>query len=371
MKKSIHLVSFDIPYPPNYGGIIDVFYKTKELHKLGVEIYLHTYIFDDKPKQPVLEKYCKKIFYYSRKNSFLSLFSRLPFRVESRSSKELIANLKSLEIPIVIEGLHAAYPLVKFNFKNTYIRTHNIEHDYFLGLFKSEKKLLKKLFFYVEAIKLKRFESILKNVTGIFTISPFEQNYFSEVYGEKAVYIPVFHQTKKIENNFKKGTFVLYHGDLRVADNVRAALFLIDVYKETSFKFIVASSCKNKAVLTEIEKYSNLYFEDIPTQDSLAELFEKAHVNTLLTFQKTGIKLKLLNTLYQGKHIIVNSKMVEDTGLENVCELANTKEEILKKTEALFAKDFSDAQVKVRQEKLLDFNPEENARKMLTTIFKQ
>ncbi|MEE9408959.1 MAG: hypothetical protein V3V28_12890 [Polaribacter sp.] len=370
MKKSIHLVSFDIPYPPNYGGIIDVFFKIKELNKLGVAIYLHTYISDDKTKQSTLEKYCKKVFYYKRKNSFLSLFSRLPFRVKSRSSKELVINLKSFEIPIIIEGLHSAYPLVKFNYKKTYVRTHNIEHNYFFGLYKSEKNLLKKAFFYLEAMKLKKFESILKRVTGIFTISPFEQNYFSEVYGEKTNYIPVFHQAKKIESNLKKGTFVLYHGDLRVADNVRAALFLIDVYKETSFEFIVASSCKNKYVLAEIEKYKNLYFEDIPTQESLAKLFEKAHVNTLLTFQKTGIKLKLLNTLYQGKHIIVNSKMIEDTGLEDFCELANTKNEILEKTTKLFSKDFSNQQIVLRQETLKDFNPTENAQKMINIIFR-
>ena len=29
--KNINIVSFDIPYPPNYGGIIDVFYKIKAL----------------------------------------------------------------------------------------------------------------------------------------------------------------------------------------------------------------------------------------------------------------------------------------------------------------------------------------------------
>ena len=27
----LNIVSFDVPYPPDYGGVIDVFYKIKEL----------------------------------------------------------------------------------------------------------------------------------------------------------------------------------------------------------------------------------------------------------------------------------------------------------------------------------------------------
>jgi hypothetical protein len=371
MKKSIHLVSFDLPYPPNYGGIIDVFFKIKELHKLGVNIYLHTYLVNNKTAALELEKYCEKIFYYKRKNIFLSFFSKLPFRVKSRSCNKLLVNLKKQNIPIIFEGLHTAYPLTKFNFKNGYVRAHNIEHEYFFGLYKSEKKILKKLFFYIESIKLKKFEKILIEATGIFSISPFEQKYFNKIYGEKTFYIPVFHETKIIENNQEKGKFILYHGDLRVADNVRAALFLIDTYKETSFNFIVASSCKDKTVLRQIRKYDNISFKDIPTQKSLEQLFEQAQINTLLTFQKTGIKLKLLNTLYQGKHIICNSKMIEDTGLESLCELADTKNEILEKTSKLFAEKFSSEDLKRRQKKLVNFNPEENAKKIVEIIFKQ
>ena len=370
MKKSIHLVSFDIPYPPNYGGIIDVFYKIKELHALGVKIHLHTYIFNDKKPQVALEQYCEKIYYYTRKNTFLSLCSLVPFRIQSRSSRKLIANLKNLEIPIIFEGLHTTYPLSVFNFKNTYVRTHNIEHAYFFGLAKSEKKIFKKLFFFIEALKLRRFEKVLQKATGIFSISPYEQIYFSENYGSKASYIPVFHHAPIIKIKQEIGTFILYHGDLRVADNIRAALFLIEVYKETTFKFVIASSCKNAAVMHQIKKYNNILFTEIPDQKSLEILFEKAQINALVTFQETGIKLKLLNTLYQGKHIIANSKMIDNTGLEHLCETANTKKEILAKTIVLMQQTFSNQQGLERQAQLLSFSPVENAKKIIHLIFK-
>ena len=169
---------------------------------------------------------------------------------------------------------------------------------------------------------------------------------------KKCEYIRAFHQTKTIENHTKKGDYILYHGDLRVSDNVKAALFLIDVYKNSNYKFIIASSSINKLIIEEINKYKNIEFNDIPNQKFLEELFSKAHINTLLTFQKTGIKLKLLNSLYQGKFIIANDKMIDDTGLESLCELANTKEDILQKTKSLFALDFTENEIEKTSKKI-------------------
>ena len=253
----------------------------------------------------------------------------------------------------------------------TFVRTHNIEHEYFYGLAKSEPHVLKKLFFYSEGWKLKRFEQQLFKVNGIFTISPYEQEHFASIYGKKCEYIPAFHQTKNITNHTKKGDYILYHGDLRVSDNVKAALFLIDVYEDTNYQLIIASSSVNKNVIAAISKFSTIHFKEIKNQEVLENLFENAHINTLLTFQKTGIKLKLLNSLYQGKYIIANNKMINDTGLENLCELANTKKEILQKTELLFAKEFLVSEIKKRQEKLLLFCPTESAKKIVNIIFKQ
>ncbi|MFN0729751.1 hypothetical protein [Polaribacter gochangensis] len=368
-SKKLHIVSFNIPYPPNYGGVIDVFYKIKELHQLNIEIYLHCFEYD-RPQQKELEKYCKNVFYYKRAPAIKSVLSTIPFITKNRENSFLINRLKEINAPILFEGLHTTFPLTKTNFNSkTYIRTHNIEHTYFKGLAKSEATILKKLFYKLESYKLKKYEKIIQKVTGIFTISPFEQEYFSLKYGEKCVYITAFHEAKRIENHSTKGNFILYHGDLRISDNIKAALFLIDVYKDSSYKLVIASSDKS-SVNKEIEKHQNIAFESIKNQEELEVLFKKAHINTLITFQKTGIKLKLLNALYQGKFIIGNSNMIADTGLENLCELANTKEQILQKTALLFSQEFSSENFIKRQEKLKVFNPNNSAKKIIETIFK-
>lgn len=372
MEKKLHIVAFDIPFPPNYGGIIDVFYKIKSLSELGVEIYLHCF-FEKKSKNHIeLEKLCKKVMYYERNNFLFSLFSLLPFRVKSRSNQLLLKNLKVVKAPILFEGLQSTYLLNKENLEKTFVRTHNIEHSYFFGLAKSEKNIFKKIFFFIEGQKLKNYEKVLAKTTGIFTISPFDQQYFVEKYGPKSTYIPVFFDaTKHIFPVAETEKFVLYHGDLRVSDNIRAALFLIETYKNSKYQFVIASSCKNKKIIKEIQKYPNISFSDIPNQNDLEVLISKSHINTLITFQKTGIKLKLLNALFKGNYIIGNSKMIEDTGLENHCELANTKEEILTKTAFLYKKDISTLDFENRFTKLSTLQPEQSARKIIELIFKQ
>jgi len=38
--KHLHIVSFDVPAPPSYGGVIDVYYKARALADLGVKVHL-------------------------------------------------------------------------------------------------------------------------------------------------------------------------------------------------------------------------------------------------------------------------------------------------------------------------------------------
>lgn len=370
--QQLHLISFDIPYPPVYGGIIDVYYKVRALHNLGVEVTLHCFEYGKK-KQTHLEQFCKSVHYYKRNSYLKSLLSKdIPFIVKSRGNTNLVNQLQKDTHPILFEGLHTTHVLNISDFKDRklFVRAHNIEHLFYKGLAKSERNVFKRNIFKAEAKKLKTYEAILNTVDGIFSISPLEQSYFKEKYGSKTHYIPAFHEAKELHHNKPKGKSVLYHGDLRVSDNVKAALFLIDVYKNSSFSFVIASSYKNKDVLAETNRYSNISFCDIPSQKELDHLFSNAHVNVLLTFQQTGIKLKLLNSLYKGRFIIANDLMIDNTGLELLCEKANTKSEFLAKTEKLFQQEFTEKDVEKRKELLLHFNPTTAAQKMVDCIFK-
>ena len=57
-ENHLHIVSFSVPFPANYGGVIDVFYKLKALHKAGMKIHLHCYQYD-RSEAPELNTYCE------------------------------------------------------------------------------------------------------------------------------------------------------------------------------------------------------------------------------------------------------------------------------------------------------------------------
>ena len=69
--------------------------------------------------------------------------------------------------------------------------------------------------------------------------------------------------------------------------------------------------------------------------------------------------------------MIANDFMINDTGLESLCEKANTKEEFLQKTALLYACDFHEG-IRMKRAKILSkFSPEESAQKMIQIIFKK
>ena len=72
--KHLHIVSFNVPYPPDYGGIMDVFYKLKALHAEGVKVKLHCFEYGRGPSSE-LNYYAEEVFYYPRKNSKSFLFN--------------------------------------------------------------------------------------------------------------------------------------------------------------------------------------------------------------------------------------------------------------------------------------------------------
>ena len=105
MERYLNIIAFNIPWPANYGGIIDVYYKIKALHQCGVKIILHCFEYE-RAHSPELEAICEKVFYYKRHTGLRTNITLLPYNVYSRKHPELIANLLMNDYPILFEGLH-------------------------------------------------------------------------------------------------------------------------------------------------------------------------------------------------------------------------------------------------------------------------
>ena len=170
-ERHLHIITHDVPYPADFGGVIDLFYKIKTLHREGVKIYLHCFV-NKRPPQKELEKYCTAVTYYERKK--INAFSfRLPFIVSSRKNKALLQNLKKDNHPVLIEGIHCSYYLHagKLTGRDVMLRLHNAEFEYYHHLSLHEKNPLYKLYFRHESRLLKKYEKQLSAKVKIAAVS--------------------------------------------------------------------------------------------------------------------------------------------------------------------------------------------------------
>ena len=351
--------------------MIDVFYKVKALHEAGIRIHLHCFEYGERKKSIELEAFCNSVNYYKRKSNKALLLSSLPYIVITRTSDELINNLLKDKHPILFEGLHCSYLLDDERLKTRLkiVRMHNIEHDYYNALAGVEENFFDQQYLKTEAKKLKRYESILNKANHVIAISPADTQKLSEKY-KNVINVTAFHPNEEISVKEGKGDFALYHGNLKIAENSEAALFLMrKIFNDLKIPLIVAGNNPSKKLINEAKKYNNIELKaDIHTSE-IHELIRSAQINILPTFQETGIKLKLLAALYNGRYCIVNSPMVIDTGLESLCSIKDTPEEMKKEITRLFNIPF-DQKEKIKRKEILSkyFSNKKNAEKMIALL---
>ncbi len=375
----LHIIAFDIPYPADYGGVMDIFYKVKSLHEAGVKIILHCFQYRDRKPQAELEKYTEKVHYYKRSLSPLGMLSDLPFIVKSRTDSALLKNLKKDNYPILFEGLHTCGFIADKSLaeRTKIIRMHNVEWEYYRNLEMSENRIWKRIYFKTESIKLKRFESqIVKYANFILPISPDDEDYFKKMYEKEnlnensVIYISPFHPNKAVESKTNRGEFALFHGKLSVPDNEQAAIYLAKkVFSKVEVPFIIAGKEPSAKLIEAVSPYHNIEIIANPKEPRMNDLIQNAQINVLVSFQRSGMKLKLLNALYRGRFCITNRAMIQNTGLESLCIIKNTSKEIAAAIESYMNLQFSANQIQDRREILeKSFSNKENAQKIIDIL---
>jgi len=367
--KYLHIVSLTIPYPPDYGGVIDIWYKIKALHKAGIRIILHCFEYNRNP-QIEMENYCSKVFYYPRNKSFLKLFSKEPFIVNTRKSNQLLKNLQQDQYPVLIEGIHSVWLTEKLKNpdKRLWLRTHNVESDYFGSLFKAETSLWKKAYFFLEMMKLKHYEKRRFALNGLFCIAPADKAFFN-TYHQNCHLITPFHGHQEVTSKPGKGNFLLYHADLSVAENRQNALFVAELSPKLPQPLVIAGRTPDNALTDELSKYRNVEIRENLSGNEMKHLIENASIILLPARQTTGFRLKLLSSLYTGRHIVASPQMVENTGLENLCHTASSKSQWIDIINNLVVRPFSNSKKQRREEALHRFSDTSNAQQMISKIF--
>lgn len=356
----IHVVSFHVPYPPNYGGAIDVFYKLKALKQAGYTIVFHTFLYDGEAHE-ALESLCERVYYYRRHTGVRRQLSLLPYNVVSRKDDELLAHLLSDDSPILFEGLHTCLYLSDPRLKDRVkmVRMHNIEHDYYRRL-AGQTQGWRKLFLRLEADRFQRFESVLRHADALFAISTDDQAYLSQHFPDQEVrLLPCFFDDTFVEAEGGTEPYMLYHGNLAVAENVTAVQHVVRqvlplLAPHGSFHLLVAGRNPSPALCRLAQQTNGVELVANPSQAQLNHLVENARINLLFTFQPTGIKLKLPHSLVKSRgYCLANDVMLKGNNLGALCQVANTPQEQADMIAKLMQSSPSPSDIRARQQQLL------------------
>lgn len=366
----LHVIAFDIPYPPTYGGVIDIYFKVRALSELGVKVILHCFEYG-RMHASILDTICEKVYYYPRKKRISALPIRLPHIVNSRRSQALLDRLLEDSHPILFEGLHTCYYLSHdyLNYRQKIVRMHNIEWEYYAQLAQHEDSWPKRQYYHLESQLLHEYEKILLHADYILTISPADTEYYLAGHGGTK-YLPAFHPHESPSNKLGKGEYCLYHGKLSVAENHYAAMFLIEeVFQYLAHPLIIAGSNPQPELIEAASAYNHINLRHNVGEGAMMDLMRNAHIHVLPTFQNTGIKLKLLNALFTGRFCLVNPYMVEKTGVEEHCVIASNAGEFRSLIPTLFRFEFSQTEID-RRKALLEttFSNLKNAETIKTLI---
>ena len=373
MENHLHIICHDIPYPPDYGGVFDLFFKIRSLSQSGIKIHLHCFEYG-RGEQSELEKYCCEVKYYSRRHGHKGFSHKLPYIVCSRANHELLDNLLQDDYPILAEGIHCTYLLNddRFNKRKIILRLHNVEWMYYKQLYHSSSSLLKKIYYLHESRVLKNYERSIARKAFLVAVSKRDAAYYKDEFGaDHIAFLPVFLPYCDVKSRQGTGCYCLYHGNLSVPENEHTVIWLLKkVFNDLPLPFVIAGK-KPSARLERIAgQYRHSCVVADPSEEEMQDIIEKAQVHILPSFNCTGIKLKLLNALFNGRHCIVNDESVNATGLESICHIGSDASAFKKIITETYRSPFEKEEIEKRREVLLNFyNNEKNARQLIQWIW--
>lgn len=360
MEKHLHIVSSDIPYPVDYGGVVDVFCTIKNLHNAGIKVHLHC--FDDgRGPQPALAEYCTELHYYQRLSGHKCITPKLPYIVASRSCNHLRERLLKDNHPILLQGIHCTYLLndERFDNRKVLVRLMNVEHEYYEQLCKTTTVLqpLKKIYYHHESKLLKHYEKTIADKAVFLALSEKDATvYRQKLQAKQVVTVPPLLPYQAVESETGIGCFCLYHGNLSVEENEEAAIWLLtNIFNKIEVPFIIAGKNPSPRLEREVNLHGHACLVANPPQEQMRDLIRKAQINVLPSFCRKSRSVKLLNALFSGRHCVVNPTMVNASGLEAACHVATTPEAFQSIIIQLYHQPFDEHELLLRKQILAPF----------------
>lgn len=351
--------------------VMSMYYKIRAFYEQGIEVILHAFYKEFKAPEE-LTAICKVVYLYPRKAMWKIKNLSLPLYMQSRRSDQLVDLLSKDDAPVLFEGLHTLYHLNDpgIAHKRRYVCMHNVESEYYQQLNRYETNAFKKYYYFLESRLSRHAESnLLPVVNGIFCLSSIETTALLSL-NEQTFWIPPFiDQAICCKNGL--GKYALYHGDLSVKENELGAGFLSEeIFKELDIPLVIAGYRPSSALKNKLRHHTNVILVESPSMQVMDQLIEDAQVILAPFRHITGYKMKLLQSITKGRHIIASEIAQSYTELKDVLHFADNPEEWKHTLLELKHKPFTEADIEKR--KLLIstvFNNKNQADRMMEIMF--
>jgi hypothetical protein len=371
LERHIHIVSFDVPWPVSCGGTADIFSIIKSMHQAGVKVHLHCFE-NGHYEQEELENYCSSVEYYPRLTGHKCVSMELPYTVAAGSSPALVERLLQDDHPILLQGILCTYLLTDDRFKGRRIavRLLHTEYQKYRELSESTSPIavFKKLFYRRESRVMREYEKQISDKALFLACCRHDADQYRQEFNAKnVVYLPPLLPYSEVTSEEGVGCYTLYHGNLTAPSNEKAALWLLDrVFKHLNVPFIVAGKNPSKKLMRVAMQTKNACIVANPSEQELQDMIRKAHIHVLPSLCNHSGQVKLLNALYNGRHVVVNDDMIADSALAPCCHIASGPEAFQSIIVQLRHKPFEEHEIKLRKH-VLDqhYNTEANSRKLM------
>lgn len=352
MDKHLHIICHTIPWPADFGGVQDIFHSIVALHNQHVKIHLHCFTKDMQASLGPLQDYCENVHLYDRKTGLLKASSKLPYIVNTRKSKALLQRLNADNFPIFIQGIHSSYVLKDLSIANRKIaiRLFNVETKYYKSLASLENNILKKAYYNSEARLLKRYEADIAKKYTMLCISDSDCHYYKVVFDAvDAQFLPAFTGHLNVKAKEGKGQYLLYQANLSVNENSAVATWLVQkIAAGLSIPVVIAGKKPTDNLKSTVKKQTNVELIANPSEEKMLDLITNAHILMVPSYNNTGVKLKLLNALFNGRHCVTNEAGIAGSGLENLVNIAEDDESTIAVIEDLILQRFTEEEIKKR-----------------------
>jgi hypothetical protein len=163
----------------------------------------------------------------------------------------------------------------------------------------------------------------------------------------------------------------LYHGNLSLLDNYQIIIQLLANELSTcKHHIVIAGKNPNKTLVEFVKNKPTINLIPNPSDAEMDELILNAHICLAVAKNSSGVKLKLINSLFKARFVVSDEQAIHGSGLEELCFIPQDELEFPVLIDKLMQQTFTDADIQQRKNELLfKYDNKLNALKILNAIF--